>query len=254
LLKYPYRVIAIPLATLLLIAGAILYGTIILPFRIYVLRKKSIEETRHAISRGIKRYLGVLRFFNLLKLRVINYDKARDLEPVIFIANHPSIFDILFFISLFPTASCIAKKSLKNHSPYSLVVRWGNYITAKKDSNILDQANKEISAGNSVIIFPEGTRSSKKFHLNGSGKYKFHRGAANLHLLSKTRIIPITIKCSPLALAKDQRWYEVPNKVCEVEMFFHTDFEFKKDHDHQYRTISSRTITQELEEFFEHNR
>ena len=171
-------------------------------------------------------------------------------SPLILVANHPSIFDILFFISIFPTCSCIAKKSLRTFSPYSLIVKWAKYITISKESRILEQAQLELKSGRPIIIFPEGTRSSKVNSQKKEPTFKFLRGASNLQILSRARIIPVTITCTPPALAKDHKWYEIPNGVCIAQLKLHPDFTFRELDYSIYRGILSRKMTAELEDFY----
>jgi len=253
-IAYFYRLVSIPLATLLLILGSLFYGMILIPFFVLILRKNSIEEIRLLISNGTRAYLYILDKLNLLKVITINLDKIDHKEPVIYIANHPSVFDVLFFISIFPNCCCIAKKSLKKFSPYFLVINWAKYITESKDFKIIDRAKEELMAGRPIVIFPEGTRSTKKNQEEKSVNFKFHRGAANIHISSKSPIIPVSLISTPPALSKDHKWFEVPKEKCTVSMKFNENFKFSdKCKYSDYRGILSRQITKELEHFYKIN-
>ncbi len=41
---------------------------------------------------------------------------------------------------------------------------------------------------------------------------KFHRGVANVALMAKKDITPITINCEPATLLKNQKWYQIPRQ------------------------------------------
>jgi 1-acyl-sn-glycerol-3-phosphate acyltransferase len=63
---------------------------------------------------------------------------------------------------------------------------------------------KCLAEGQSLIIFPEGTRTRPGEPL------KFHRGPSNIALSARKAITPITIRCEPATLMKNQHWYKIP--------------------------------------------
>jgi 1-acyl-sn-glycerol-3-phosphate acyltransferase len=69
---------------------------------------------------------------------------------------------------------------------------------------MLDTAAATLLAGQSLIIFPEGTRTTP------GQPPAFHRGGAAIALRGARVITPVTISVSPTTLTKAEPWYRIP--------------------------------------------
>ncbi len=114
-------------------------------------------------------------------------------KPYIFAANHQSQFDILVlqgFLGI--DFRWLAKKELFAVPIWGPAMRGAGYIPIDRSHGrqaikSLDEAAQKITAGTSVIIFPEGTRSR-------DGKlHEFKAGAMLLAIKSGVDIVPIAI-------------------------------------------------------------
>ena len=85
-------------------------------------------------------------------------------------------------------------------------IRAAGYIMNEEAADVIGAAARAMDAGQSLIIFPEGTRT------NPFGDLKFRRGAANVAIRTGSAITPVLIYCAPPGLTKAQRWYQVPEK------------------------------------------
>lgn len=142
----------------------------------------------------------------LISVSTKNFSMAKDAKSKIIVANHPSLIDVVILISLLPQSDCIVKKSLGNNFFLKNVIK-AAYILASDDiEKLLEDCSKSLVAGNSLIIFPEGTRTVP------GKKSKLSRGAAQLALNSKVDILPIHISCVPPGLLKNQKWYNVADR------------------------------------------
>ncbi|PLX97128.1 MAG: 1-acyl-sn-glycerol-3-phosphate acyltransferase [Desulfuromonas sp.] len=117
-------------------------------------------------------------------------------EPLIFMPNHQSTFDILaLFIALPVQFRWIAKEELFHIPFFGFAMRRAGYISIdrgdrKKAIKSMDVAAQRIAAGTSVIIFPEGTRSE-------DGKLlPLKKGGFVLALKSGVSILPMAIEGS----------------------------------------------------------
>lgn len=114
-------------------------------------------------------------------------------KPYIFAANHQSQFDI-FVLQGFLGVNFrwLAKKELFTVPIWGAAMRSAGYIPIDRSHGrqaikSLDEAAQKISAGTSVIIFPEGTRST-------DGKlHDFKAGAMVLAIKSRVPIVPVAI-------------------------------------------------------------
>lgn len=114
-------------------------------------------------------------------------------DPVLFVSNHQSDFDIAIFIAMIEkNAGFVAKIEMEQ---IPLLRSWMRGIHCVFiDRNNLRQSLKTIieginnlKAGYSMIVFPEGTRSkSKRIGLFKAGSFK-------LATKSKVPIVPVTI-------------------------------------------------------------
>ena len=119
-------------------------------------------------------------------------------------ANHPSLIDVVFLIGLVRHANCVVKQSLWNNPFTGTPLRCSDYISNDGSMDMLDTAADALKHGQSLIIFPEGTRTQ-------SGQPPvFHRGGASIALRGASVLTPVIIKVSPSTLTKAEPWYRIP--------------------------------------------
>ena len=111
--------------------------------------------------------------------------------PAVILANHQSSWETILFYKLIFPVSPILKKELTK------IPFWGWSMSLLKPiaidrskprgagRSVLLQGIDRIQSGNSIIVFPEGSRSNY-----GSVK-RFSRGGAKLAIAANTSIIPI---------------------------------------------------------------
>lgn len=116
--------------------------------------------------------------------------------PVIFMSNHQSGFDIPTLLAVMPRPTCwIAKKELFDIPVFGHAMRRGGFIPldrrdAHKALKSIEKAVEVIRSGQSIVIFPEGTRS-RDFHL-----LRFKRGGFRLAVRAGVPVVPVTINGS----------------------------------------------------------
>jgi 1-acyl-sn-glycerol-3-phosphate acyltransferase len=116
--------------------------------------------------------------------------------PVIYMGNHQGNFDINALSLAIPRLfSWVAKEELFRVPLFGSAMRRAGYIPldrsdGRKALKSMKQAAERISAGASVVIFPEGTRT-KDGHL-----LPFKRGAFMLAAKAGVPIVPFTINGS----------------------------------------------------------
>lgn len=231
----------------LCITGAVAIGVVIVPSMRFLTRRPTDLLTREIIARAVRFYLYLLQSTNLLKLDVRGLERVPS-EPVVFVANHPSLLDALVFLAYFPKCVCIAKDDLSRFSPFAPLVRHGNYIVNRAPNQLLEQAKSELCRGYSVLIFPEGTRTQDR----KSQEWKFHRGAATIALRSGFPLVPVFISCSPPFLGRTADGALIPDRTCHMQL----DFFSPQDRVAQLPTdgtpwLATRRITAELEKLYQ---
>jgi 1-acyl-sn-glycerol-3-phosphate acyltransferase len=130
-------------------------------------------------------------FFTFIRYE-INYEAPIDKNKVYVITpNHQSYLDILMLYVIIPQRFVfMAKKELGNiplfnifFKKFSILVNRSNPIEAKQ---ALDVAAKKIDAGDSVVIFPEGT-----IPIDTPKMRRFKSGAFKLAIDKKVPVLPI---------------------------------------------------------------
>lgn len=121
-----------------------------------------------------------------------NLDSVKN-EAVLFVSNHQSNFDIPLFLSSLDTSKgFIAKKELET---WPIISLWMKNIQCvfmdrdnmRKSAEAIVQGINTIKSGQSMVVFPEGTRSK------GGPVHDFKAGSFKLATKSKAPVVPITI-------------------------------------------------------------
>ncbi|MDH3254708.1 MAG: 1-acyl-sn-glycerol-3-phosphate acyltransferase [Acidobacteriota bacterium] len=131
------------------------------------------------------------------------------LEPSgqhVFMANHRSLFDIPVLIATLPGQTrFLAKRSLFQIPVFGWALRLGGFITIDRKNlssarDSFSQAVARLRTGTSILVFPEGTRSTTGDFL------PFRRGGFLLALKSGLPIVPVGIRGSRDVQAKTSFW------------------------------------------------
>ena len=104
--------------------------------------------------------------------------------PSIIIANHSSSFDVLCLMTLHPDLLFVTNDSQQNNPFYGKVIKNADFYPVSLGYGVLSERLKPfVDSGFSVVVFPEGTRST-------DGKiHRFHQGA---FFLAKSLGLPVT--------------------------------------------------------------
>jgi len=117
-------------------------------------------------------------------------------QPVIFVGNHQSNFDILSYYAGLPAQfRWMAKEELFRVPLFGLAMRRSGYIAIdrsnrRKAMRSMSVAAERIRGGTSVVIFPEGTRCE-----NGRLQ-QFKKGGFLIALKAQVPIVPVAISGS----------------------------------------------------------
>ncbi|MCD2476569.1 1-acyl-sn-glycerol-3-phosphate acyltransferase, partial [Staphylococcus aureus] len=76
-----------------------------------------------------------------------------------------------------------------------------SYICNDSGVGVIDDCIASLRAGNNLIIFPEGTRTTP------GRPVQLQRGAANIAIRGRCDMTPVHIRCSPPALSKELPWW-----------------------------------------------
>jgi 1-acyl-sn-glycerol-3-phosphate acyltransferase len=123
-----------------------------------------------------------------LKKKKMDYHLKDFSKPKIIIANHSSFLDILLMVAQSPKVVLMTNDWVYKSPFFGIQIQFAGYIQASKGvENNIDEVKQRIAEGCSVVIFPEGRRST-----DGQIK-RFHKGAFYLAKESNIPIQPILL-------------------------------------------------------------
>lgn len=168
--------------------GSVVLALVVFPWiRVFVHPKEKFQiKAREFVSASFRMFANVMRMTGALSLRVDDRAKYRNIHGKIIIANHPSMLDFVFIMSLVPNANCIVRGGLAN-TVLGGVIRQCYIVNSLDFDELCRLCKQTIDEGNNVIIFPEGTRSPR----HGVNPYK--KGAARIAYYSNCDVLPILV-------------------------------------------------------------
>ena len=131
-----------------------------------------------------------------VKVTVIGEENVPKDQPVLYIGNHRSFFDILLTYTRCPGLTGYIAKAEMEKIP--LLSNWMRYLHClfldrkdiKKGLQTIKEGIEKIKSGISICIFPEGTRSRSESDLE---LMEFHEGSFKLATRTGCPIIPIAL-------------------------------------------------------------
>ncbi len=175
-----------------------LYAIIVVFLSLFILAFMAIfwknkPEKRDAFTmKFVKNVFRHVRFIAGVKTTVIGLENIPTDEPVLFVGNHRSFFDILISYEYFirPTGY-VAKKEIDS---FPVLNTWMRHVhclfldrsNPKEGLKAILEGIENIKNGYSMVIFPEGTRAKTDEML------PFKEGSLKMAEKSKCAIVPMT--------------------------------------------------------------
>jgi 1-acyl-sn-glycerol-3-phosphate acyltransferase len=205
-------------------------------------REHMIQRMVHFTFRAFYRYLKVFRLID---------GKAKGQEKLpssayIFVANHPTLLDIVMILATLPKAVCVVKPEIMDSVYMRGVARTAGYISNEDGEQLIAACVEKLKQGPPVVIFPEGTRSL------ANGLADFKRSAAWVALKSGFPVVPAVLSISAPILMKDWKWYQVPPHSIEMLLEIHAPIFVEHVLENpKSDPVSARIFTTFLQKYFE---
>lgn len=203
-------------------------------------------RVRVFVSWSFRALLGAIAGLRLGYVDVEGREWLAQARGSLIVATHPMYLDIVALLALAPVSDCVVKSTMCQNRLYRRFVTAAGYISNGDSATLVDACVDSLRRGRNLILFPEGTRSMPGEALH------FRRGAAQVAVRSGCTLLPVVIDCSPPALLKHSRWYQVPDrawrlriKICPpqpLSTFGHCE---RWPHG-----VAARRLTRSLETFF----
>lgn len=187
--------------------GGMLIPLIVVPVLYCLPGGRLVREQRGQkfIHYSFSLFIGMMRFLGVLTYDISDVERLKEAQLIL--ANHPSLLDVVFLISLVPNANCVVKGGLLRNPFMRGAIKAAGYIVNDGDADdVIVAAKNAFEKGHAMIVFPEGTRTtpSQLIHLK--------RGASNIAVRTGADVTPVLISCVPTTLTKEDKWYQIPDK------------------------------------------
>lgn len=206
-LNFLWRFIGTGIGFFLFGLGGLVIGIVIFPLIFIFIRNRETRQTvaRQLVSNAFKLFLVIVKGLGVLSYEIEGVENAVVGKNQIIVANHPTLIDVIFLVSIFPMADCVIKEAITRNPFMRSVVLSTNYIPSGNTGKLLKTCVSRLRSGASILLFPEGTRSIPGKPLD------FKLGAASFAVKSNAEILFITIQCNqPRFLVKKEPWYRIP--------------------------------------------
>lgn len=116
---------------------------------------------RYTMMRGFRLFSWMLTAAGAYQLDLGAIDTLRGGQPVILAPNHPTSIDAIFFLTRHPDLACILKPALLGNFFLGAGARLAGFIRSDPPRRMIREAVAELRRGGVVLLFPEGTRTTR---------------------------------------------------------------------------------------------
>jgi 1-acyl-sn-glycerol-3-phosphate acyltransferase len=116
---------------------------------------------RWGISRGFR-----LFFYGVRRCGIVRFDPAalealNEGPPVVLAPNHPGFMDAICIVAYVPRVACVFKAAILDNVFLGIGARLARYIRHEPPRTMIRTAVAELQRGGIVLLFPEGTRTTR---------------------------------------------------------------------------------------------
>lgn len=147
---------------LLWLGAMLLIGNVVcLPLAL-VPRARREPFLQGLISLTFRVFLAGCAACGLMRLDLRDLDRVNGQRGLLLVANHPSMIDVFLVISRVRQAICLMKASLTANVFLASGARLAGYISNRQADQMIRRAAQTVSQGGVLLIFPEGTRTTRQ--------------------------------------------------------------------------------------------
>ncbi len=244
-LNYAWRVLATAICFFTFgIGGALMWVLVFPALGVFVRdRDRRGVHARALVRFSFAAFIRWMRWLGVLTYEIHGAERLQR-RGLLVLANHPTLIDVVFLVSLIPEADCVVRSGLARNPFTRGAIRAAGYIGNDDGPRLISACIASVRSGKNLVIFPEGTRTPKL----GSGALL--RGAANIAIRGGLDITPVLIRCIPPTLAKGEKWYHVPPRRFHVVIEVKGDLATASFMLGTTEAIASRRLTEWLSTYF----
>jgi 1-acyl-sn-glycerol-3-phosphate acyltransferase len=186
--------------------AGLIFGSLLFPLMFLFMQDARARQfaARRLIGKSFGAFIWMMKSLGVLSYQILGSENIVPGKNQLIIANHPTLIDVVFLVSMFPQTDCVIKEAVTKNPFMRSTVAAANYISNSEPDELLEACVARLNSGRSLLLFPEGTRTINQQSLH------FKLGAATVAVRTNVEILPIVIDCTPGFLGKLDRWHKVP--------------------------------------------
>ena len=226
--------------------GGLVFGLVVFP--IYWLlpggEQARRERARRTVALAMRAFVWLMSSLGGISYEIRGAQRLGRPGQLV-IANHPTMCDVIFLLGFSRDSCSIVKHQLFRNAFTALAVSQSGYVKNEPTEAMIEHASNVLKSGQSLIVFPQGTRSRP------GEAMRFHRGAAAIGIRAADFITPVFIWCTPVVLGKGQPWYRVPARRPHFVLQIGEDLPLAPFRGERPGPVAARQLNQHLIELYE---
>ena len=197
----------------LFVSVGLLLNLVCAPLLLLPDRARLGAATRSAIRRLFRAWCRWLHATRLIFVVWHGFSDEALAGPAVYISNHPGLLDATFVLARLPDAICIFKPAIMRNPALGPAALMAGYACGDTGVDLVRDVASRVSAGRSLLIFPEGTRTAPGTTLN-----PFKPGFAVIASRAHVPIRLICIRAPRDLVPKGWPWWRAPSFPSHVDV------------------------------------
>jgi 1-acyl-sn-glycerol-3-phosphate acyltransferase len=219
------------LAWVLFGLAALTLNLLVAPALLWPRREQLARPAQSLIRRSLATWVAWLGLTGVL--RVQWHAVPRRLPAgALYVSNHPTLLDALILLTRLDRAVCVFKPSLLYNPVIGPIALLAGYLPANRPA-IVRSAGTCLRTGQSLLIFPEGTRTSPERALN-----PLKSGFAAIARRAQVPVQIMRLQASAGLLTHGQPWWKLPQAPAWITIWLDSPLPIPAGH--QFREWGSR--------------
>lgn len=183
-------------------------------------RARHAPAVRAAMRRLFSAWCAWLHFTRLIYVRFHGFTPDALAGPAVYVANHPGLLDATFILARLPDTICIFKPEIMRNPVLGPAARMAGYVAGESGVDLIRDVASRVSGGNSLLIFPEGTRTVPGRMLN-----PLKPGFALIATRARVPVRIIVVRAPRDLVPKGWPWWRAPQFPAQVDVTLLTELE-----------------------------
>ena len=160
-LKILYEYFALYSSLALLGLICLTWSVFALPLYFILPRRAGTAIGRRGIMSGFRIYAWSLSITRTYLLDLHDIDSLKGGPPLILAPNHPCLIDALLILTRHPNIVCVMKSALMKNVFLGAGSRLARYVPNESSRQMIKESVAHLKDGGVLLLFPEGTRSTR---------------------------------------------------------------------------------------------